>query len=188
MKKIFSLILVIALICTFTACNNGVNPNNIDFNQSYSFTAELESGGRTTSAYFTRTAPDEWSGTLNAPFSLQGVEIAYTPLEMSISYAGFSSDLSDSGSDINVTAFMLFSALEHAFKGGEVSISSGKDWVEITGVTDGDVYILRLDRYGLPVTLEVPSRRLSVSFSDVTTADFPRGEPISEFFEPIEFH
>ncbi|MCL2698586.1 MAG: hypothetical protein FWE74_10975 [Oscillospiraceae bacterium] len=186
MKRFFLLVLIIiAVICT--SCSGNVNPNSINFNQSYSFNAELGYNDRTTSAFFTRTAPDEWSGSLNAPFSLQGVEIAFTPQEMSISYEGFSSDLSDTP-DINVTAFMLFSALEHAFKGSDVSIASGKDWVEITGLTNGDVYVLRLDKFGLPVTLEVPGRRFKVTFSDVTTADFPRGEPINELFEPIEFH
>ena len=181
-KKIFLVVLIIiAIICT--SCSGNVNPNSINFNQSYSFNAEMSYNDRTTGAFFTRTAPDEWSGSLSDPFSLQGIEIAFTPLEMTISYEGFTSDLS--GTDINVTAFILFSALEHAFKGGDVSISSGKDWVEITGLISGDVYVLRLDKYGLPVTLEVPARRLSVSFSDVTTTNFSQGEPV---FEPIEFH
>ncbi|MCL2697324.1 MAG: hypothetical protein FWE74_04505 [Oscillospiraceae bacterium] len=171
MKK-FSLIVlaVIALVCT--ACNGNVNPDTLDFDRSYSFTAALEYNGSSSTAQFTRLAPDEWSGTLTEPYALQGVEIVYTPLEMSISYAGFSVDYGDAPPDINVTAFMMLCALESAFKGDGVTVTTGKDWVEITGRTDGDTYVLKLDRTGLPVSLDVPGRQLKVSFTDVSVKGF----------------
>jgi hypothetical protein len=171
MRK-FSLIvlIIIALICT--ACSTNVNPDNLDFDKSFSFTANLEYHGRNSAAQFTRTAPDEWSGTLNEPYALQGVEIAYTPLEMSISYAGFAVDYNELPPDINVTAFVMFSALENAFRGEDTGITSGKDWVEIAGKSDGSTYIFRLDRYGNPATLDVPGRQLKVIFTDVVAVSF----------------
>ncbi|MCL2638370.1 MAG: hypothetical protein FWD48_08360 [Oscillospiraceae bacterium] len=174
MRKIRLTALVIlaafALLCT--ACSGNVNPDSIDFDRSYSLTAQFEYGGNSSTAQFTRTAPDEWSGTLTEPYSLQGVEISYTPLEMSVSYSGFSVDLDSAPPNVNVTAFLMLCALESAFKGDATSVTSGKDWVEITGRTDGDTYVLTLNRVGLPVSLDVPARQLKITFSDVTVKNF----------------
>jgi hypothetical protein len=169
MGKYFLVCLIItALICT--ACG-GVDPENLDLNKSYSFNAELNYGERTSSAHFTRSAPGEWSGTMTDPYALQGISIIYTPLEMSVSYSGFSSDFSETPNDINVTAFVVFCALESAFKGDGVTVTSGKNFIEITGRTDGDTFILRLNRDGLPATLDVPGRQLTVTFTDVSVKD-----------------
>jgi hypothetical protein len=171
MRKFYLIALaVIALVCT--ACSGNVNPDNLDFDRAFSFTASFEYGERTSSAQFTRLAPDEWSGTLTEPYALQGVEISYTPLAMNVSYSGFTVDFGDAPDDVNVMAFVLFCALESAFRGDGVTVTTGKDWVEITGRTDGDTYILMLDRVGLPTSLEVPNRQLRITFSDVTARGF----------------
>jgi len=172
MKKMFSIALIIfALLCT--ACNSGIDPDDLDFDRSFSLTANLEYNGRGSVAQFARTAPGQWSGTLVEPYSLQGVEIAYSPLEMSVSYAGFAVNHGDdSPPDINITAFVMLAVLESAFLSEDVSISSGKDWVEIAGSHDGGVYVLRLDRNGLPVSLSIPNQQLKVTFSEVTAMNF----------------
>jgi len=66
----------------------------------------------------------------------------------------------------------MLQALESAFASEDVSISSGKDWVEIAGNHDGSVYILRLDKSGLPVSLDIPGRQLKVTFSEVSAVNF----------------
>jgi hypothetical protein len=168
-KYLLVLLIIIALFCT--ACG-GVDPENLELDKSYSFNASLEYGERTSSAHFTRSAPGEWSGTLTDPYALQGISIIYTPLEMSVSYSGFSSDFSETPNDVNVTAFVMFCALESAFKGDGITVTSGKNSIEITGRTDGDTFILKLDRDGIPTTLDVPGRQLKITFSDVILKDF----------------
>ncbi|MDR2559282.1 MAG: hypothetical protein LBC86_07060 [Oscillospiraceae bacterium] len=170
MRK-FYLIALIIIALTVTACG-GVDLENLDLNKSFSFTAQLEYGGRSSAAHFTRSAPGEWSGTLTDPYALQGISIIYAPPEMSVSYSGFSADHSDTPSDINVTAFVMFCALESAFKGDGITVTSGKNFIEITGRTDGDTFILRLDKDGFPMMLDVPNRQLKIAFSEVTVRDF----------------
>jgi hypothetical protein len=173
MGKYYLAALIIITALLGTSCSGILGVGDLDFDKSFSFTAELSYNGRESVAQFSRTAPGEWSGTLVEPYALQGVEIAYSPLEMSISYSGFSVGYGeDTPSDINVTAFVMLRVLESAFGSDDVSISSGKDWIEIAGIHDGDAYTLRLDKNGNPASLNVANRQLSVTFSDVASASF----------------
>jgi hypothetical protein len=166
-------IILSAVICALllASCAGSADPDSLDFDRAFSFTAEIEYAGSTSTADFARTAAGEWDGIITAPFSLQGVNINYTPDEMSVSYSDFAVNI-DPGTapDINVSAFLMFKTLENAFALQNVSIASGRDSIEISGMFDGDSYILRLDREGLPVSLEIPRRQLWVTFSGVTTS------------------
>ncbi|MDR2533064.1 MAG: hypothetical protein LBC82_09520 [Oscillospiraceae bacterium] len=178
MKKYYLVLLIITAVLLASSCSPGMNPDDLDFDKSFSFTAELQYSGRGSVAQFMRTAPGEWNGTLVEPFALQGVEIAYSPLEMSVSYAGFAVNYgADSPPDINITAFVMIRVLESAFNSEDAGVTSGRDWIEITGIYDGDTYVLRLDKEGSPISLSVPNRQLKVVFSEVTTAQFNAAPP-----------
>ena len=172
MKRIIALVIIIALLVMLSSgCAGGADPDNLDFDRAFSFTAEIIYNDSVSAADFARTAPDVWTGTLTAPYALQGMQVAFTPAEMTVSYSGFDVDFSeDTPPEINVSAFLMIKTLENAFALQGVNVSGGRDSIELAGTFDGDSYVLRLDRDGLPVSLEVPRRQLRVTFSEVRTA------------------
>ncbi|MCL2694640.1 MAG: hypothetical protein FWE60_06005, partial [Oscillospiraceae bacterium] len=145
MRKIslIALLIIFALICT--SCNTQATPENLDFDFAFSFTAELEYNGAASKAQFTRTAADNWTGTLSEPYALQGVFIDYKPEEMTVSYSDFAvrygGDLPNGlPPDINITAFVMIEALESAFRKDSISVTSTKETIEVRGITDSDNY------------------------------------------------
>jgi hypothetical protein len=175
MKKIIT-VLIIALV--FTSCAGRMNPDNLNFNKSFSFTTEIEFGGAASTAEFTRTAIGEWEGVLTAPYALQGMRVMFTPTEMTVSYSDFVVDLGDeSPPEINVSAFVMIKTLESAFMMQDVNVTAGKDSIEVAGMFDGNAYVLRLDKDGMPALLEVPGRQLRVNFTGATAVNF-RLEPL----------
>jgi len=170
MKKII-LITLFALL--FTSCTGNVSPDNLDFNKSFTLTTEIEYNGAVSTADFTRTSVGEWEGVLTAPYALQGMQVSFTPTEMKVSYADFGVDLGESiPPEINVSAFMMIKTLESAFTMQNVNAVGGRDGIEISGMFDGDSYVLRLDKEGIPLSLEMPRRQLKVTFSGVTASTF----------------
>jgi hypothetical protein len=143
-----------------------VNPENLDFNKTFTFTAKLEYNGVASTAQFARTAVDTWAGILTEPYALQGVELAYTPLEASISFGGFAVSHGED-SDAGVVAFAMIEALESAFRKDAISVTAGKDRIEITGGAGAEFYILTLDMSGLPTSLSMPERKIKADFSDI---------------------
>ncbi|MCL2078132.1 MAG: hypothetical protein FWH08_06995 [Oscillospiraceae bacterium] len=186
MRKIYLVLITVFALLICVSCYAGLGIGNLDLNQSYSFTVNMEYNGASSTAELTRTAMDRWEGALTAPYALQGVGIEYTPLEMSISYSGFTvrHELDSSG-EFNIVVSFMFRAFEHAFKDSEeVNISSGRDFIEITGAIDGDVYILTLDKAGLPTSLEIPSRQFRAVFTEVTAERFVETPPTDITPEP----
>ncbi|MCL1823794.1 MAG: hypothetical protein FWG44_06285 [Oscillospiraceae bacterium] len=168
MKKTKFVILTVISALIFTSCFGGISFDNLDFDKAYSFTARLEYENTSCTARFTRSARGSWEGELIEPYALQGISINYTPAEMTVSYADFAvnSD-SDFTSGVNITAFVMLKVLECAFAKEDVTVSSGKNAVEITGTADNNNYILIVDKAGLPVSLEVTNKQLRVTFTEV---------------------
>jgi len=167
MRKLCLAALTVFVVLICSSCYMGINPGTLDFEKSFSFTAALEYNGSSCEAGFTRGAVDKWEGMITRPYALQGVRIDFTADEMKIAYSGFTVD---SGTD--TAAFTVIKCLENAFKKQDVNISAGREKIEITGAADGALYILTLDKSGLPASLEVPDKKLKVIFSDVKASAF----------------
>ncbi|MCL2018991.1 MAG: hypothetical protein FWG70_04450 [Oscillospiraceae bacterium] len=175
MRNFYSLALIILAFFSLTlaSCNGRMRPENLDLNRSFTFTAALEYNGRSSVAELVRTKPGEWNGTLVEPYALQGVEFVYAPPETSVSYGGFTiSHDADAMSDLNITAFMILKSLENAFASEKSGFTYGKDWVEITGTLDGNIYVLKLDKDGFPLSLDIPNQQLKATFSGVSAVGF----------------
>ena len=174
MRKIILLALIISTIALFfTSCNGALDPDDLDFNKSYSFDVRLNYNGASSVANFTRTASGAWTGTLTEPYALQGVQVIFSPAEMTVSYSDFAVKYGgDSQPDFNITAFVMLEALENAFGRNYSAIFGSKNGFEITGITDGDNYVLRLDANGLPTSLEIPNQQLKAEFTGVQASRF----------------
>jgi hypothetical protein len=169
MKIIVFLVLSALLL---TSCAGGADLDNLDFNRAISFTAEIEYNNSKVTADFNRTAIGEWAGVLTAPYALQGMKVNFTPTEMTVSYSDFDVSFNEAPTDINVSAFVMIKTLENAFMLQGVNITGGREGIEVAGIFDGDSYVLRLDKDGIPLSLEVPRTQLRVSFTSVRTAKF----------------
>lgn len=173
MRKFILTAAVILAAVLFTSCSGRLDPDDLDFYKAFTFDARLEYNGSGSAANFSRTAAGTWTGTLTEPYALQGVKVDFSPSEMTVSYSDFAVRYGgDAPPDFNITAFVMFGALENAFGGRYSTVYAGKDGFEITGIADGDNYVLRLDKDGLPTSLEVPGQQLKAVFTGVEAKSF----------------
>lgn len=174
MKKRLCVVAAIFLVLFIqTGCSalSGLNAENINLEKAFSLTAEIKyQNADIIKGTFERTSVGIWKGVLTEPFALQGISLDYTNGALVLSCAGISVEPSGSGV---IAARLMFDALESAFTKTAVDIKAAGASIEVSGINGNGAYILTIDKTtGLPISMTVPDRNLSISFTEVTAADF----------------
>ncbi|MCL1880988.1 MAG: hypothetical protein FWF76_02285 [Oscillospiraceae bacterium] len=179
-RKILSIIIVATIATsaiTMTGCQrmNPFEPNQIELNQAYTFSANMQFREFNATANFERVSMNEWNVIFTEPFALAGLTKSYNAGKITSNFEGLSfSSLTTVNSNAVVT--QIIEAFENAVAGEGREINAGGRSNEIIRVTsktgvDANSYELVFDKKTLnPLSLEIPNKSISAEFSDVNVS------------------
>jgi len=173
MKKTLIVSVITAIVLVLSACSgvSRMNPDRLNIDKAYKFSANMQYGEFNVKAHFERANAERWEITLMEPFALAGMILVYENGEITASFENLQTQVT------GATAIyaLIIAAFENAVNGeGREVVSYGEE-IKITSrlsspliATPAYSYTLILDKKRLePVSLKIPDASLTVEFSQV---------------------
>ena len=174
MKRVFTFVVITALLFCMTACTMpkvSKSSRKNGLSAAFSASADITIDRLEAKGDIKRYGEGVWEIEFSEPNTLSGVKLEFSEGSVAASYKGLSFSVPQSALPVKAMMLNLMKAVDENAKLDELSGEEDKGILKISGSLDGGDYTMTVDENGVLCGFEMPNNKLVMKFADMKIAE-----------------